>query len=105
MKKLLFLAFVSIALSASTLCARVIIPAEDAKHLPVTQGEIIPLTVIQNIADRNAAEVWGEVQGTEPIPYYWIDGEVIAYRCMSSKPFAPFVMCDSAVCNVVDLAL
>jgi len=29
----------------------------------------------------------------------------IPYICMSSKPFAPFLMCDSAVCNVVDLAL
>ena len=29
----------------------------------------------------------------------------IAVACMSSKPFALFVMCDSAVCNVVDLAL
>jgi len=51
-----------------------------AKQLPATQGEIVPLSVIQPIADRNAAEVWGEVQGTEPIPYFWIDGEVIAWR-------------------------
>jgi len=29
----------------------------------------------------------------------------IVIHCMSSKPFAPFLMCDSAVCNVVDLAL
>ena len=31
--------------------------------------------------------------------------DAACYECMSSKPLAPFVMCDSAICNVVDLAL
>ncbi|MBC8478478.1 hypothetical protein H8D51_02930, partial [bacterium] len=76
MKKLLILALISIGISSTQLSARVTVPPDLAKKLPVTQGEIIPLEVIQDIADRNAAEVWGEIQGTEPIPYYCADGEV-----------------------------
>jgi hypothetical protein len=39
----------------------------------------VPFEVIQRIALDNAASLWGDVYGTEAIPYYGLDDEIIAY--------------------------
>ena len=45
------------------------------------------------------------LNGNVTVDRWELGADLGSQGCMSSKPFAPFVMCDSAVCNVVDLAL
>lgn len=51
--------------------------------------ETVPFTTIKIIADRNAESLWGEVYPAEPIPYFGLDEEIIAWRLNYSigKPF------------------
>jgi len=53
------------------------------------QQNQIPLETIKEIADRNAAALWGNVDPDDPIPYYSAQDEIIAYRFNYSidKPF------------------
>ena len=44
------------------------------------QTAIVPLDKAQVIADRNAATLWGNVNPGEPIIYYSVDDNVVAYR-------------------------
>jgi hypothetical protein len=50
---------------------------------------IVPFEMIKGIADRNAASLWGDVYPADPIPYYGIDDEIVAWRFNYSigKPF------------------
>ena len=41
---------------------------------------IVPLDKAKEIADRNAATMWGNVDPVEPIVYYSLDDNVVAYR-------------------------
>ena len=41
---------------------------------------IVPIDKATEIADRNAASLWGDVDPGEPIIYYSIDENVVAYR-------------------------
>lgn len=42
--------------------------------------ETVPFNIIKKIADRNAQADWGDVYPSEPIPYYGLDEEIIAWR-------------------------
>ncbi len=42
--------------------------------------EIVGLDKLQQIADRNAEFIWGNVSPAEAIPYYSTDEEIVAYR-------------------------
>lgn len=53
------------------LCYSILIHAETA---------YISINKAQEIADRNAATLWGEVDPGEPIVYYSLDDKVVAYR-------------------------
>jgi len=41
--------------------------------------DTVPLGIIQKIASDNARSLWGDVYGTEAIPYYGLNDEIIAY--------------------------
>ncbi len=42
--------------------------------------QTVSFSEIRPIADRNAASLWGDVYPAEPIPYYGLDDEIIAWR-------------------------
>ena len=42
--------------------------------------ETVPYNLITKIADRNARAYWGDIYPSEPIPYYGLDEEIIAWR-------------------------
>ncbi|MCF7913337.1 MAG: choice-of-anchor D domain-containing protein, partial [Candidatus Cloacimonetes bacterium] len=43
-------------------------------------NDIVPAEVIEDIAVRNAEVLWGEVTKGEVIPYYYTDGEIVAWQ-------------------------
>ena len=45
-----------------------------------TTGQQIPLADITRIAHTNAEVLWGTVFPADPIPYYSVDGEIVAWR-------------------------
>jgi len=53
------------------------------------KNQLIPFDEILAIANRNATALWGDVYPAEPIPYYGIDDEIVAWRFNYSigKPF------------------
>ncbi|RLD53805.1 MAG: hypothetical protein DRJ05_15830, partial [Bacteroidetes bacterium] len=53
------------------------------------QNQNIPFEEIKEIADRNAKALWGQAYPDEPIPYYSVQDEIIAYMFNYSigKPF------------------
>jgi len=44
------------------------------------KGQQVPFGEIQNIANRNAQTLWGNVYPAEPIPYYGFDDEIVAWQ-------------------------
>ncbi|MFU8842823.1 MAG: carboxypeptidase regulatory-like domain-containing protein [Bacteroidales bacterium] len=50
---------------------------------------LVPFETLKEIADRNAASLWGDVYPAEPIPYYGIDDKIVAWRFNYSigRPF------------------
>ena len=42
--------------------------------------ETVPFQEIKKIADKNAQAYWGDVYPSDPIPYYGLDEEIIAWR-------------------------
>ena len=51
-----------------------------ACNLAYGQSRKISFEDVRNIADRNAKELWGNVNSTDPIPYYGPDDEIIAWH-------------------------
>ncbi len=43
------------------------------------ESNIVPMEKLREIADKNAASLWGDVHPTEAIPYYSVDDEIVAY--------------------------
>ena len=70
------------------------------------RGMVVEFEIPTNVEDIDAVT---EIDFFENLLFMPVEYspklQVISLICMSSKPFAPFVMCDSAVCNVVNLAL
>ena len=56
------------------------------------QADQVPFETIRAIADRNAQAIWGDVSPTDPIPYFGLDDEIIAWRFNYSigKPFPEY---------------
>jgi hypothetical protein len=49
----------------------------------------VPFNEVKNIADQNAAALWGNVYSAQPIAYYSANDELIGYRFNYAigKPF------------------
>jgi len=66
------------------------------------QQRHIPLADITRIANENAEILWGTVYPADPIPYYSVDGEIVAWRFNYSigEPFPSrneiLLQCDQA---------
>ncbi|MBS3768254.1 MAG: C39 family peptidase, partial [Candidatus Cloacimonetes bacterium] len=46
----------------------------------LAETEFVSLNQLQQIANRNAESMWGNVNPGEPIPYYSLDDKIVAYR-------------------------